>query len=238
MGSMTHLELRTATQWALDNRTNISATQLTRWLNWTYYQVSQPAAHRHQSLQADGEVTMALDQVSYDLPTILGYTLWGLYGVWYIEGTSITDRTLRRQRLKGSFDVRATDEGSLGSGRPTRYSLWGQTGATGGGQVLNLDRRPSSTDDGRSLLVRGYRTPTSLTTDGQFTVLHPLWDEVLVLGATWRGFRELGEVARAEVAKANFAMLIQEQQDARRLDAEDWGGAFEVDLAPYMNTGT
>lgn len=235
---MTHLEMRQALQWSLDNRTNLTTTQLTRWLNWTYFQVSQPMVHRHQSLQANGSVTLVLDQVTYDLPTTLGYTLWGVYGVWYIEGASITDRTLRRHRLKGSFDVRSTDDGSIGVGRPTRYSLWGQTAGTGGGQVLNLDRRPSSADAGRVLLVRGYRTPTALSADGNTTVMHPLWDEVIILGATWRGFRELGENARAEIAKANFGLLIQEQQQARRLDAEDWGGGFEVDLQPYMAVST
>lgn len=234
MGSMSLVDMRTATRWALDNRTNVSDTQLSRWLNWTYYQVSQPHIHRHQSLQASGSVSLVLDQVTYDLPTLLGYTLWGLYGVWYVEGSSITDRTIRRQRLRGSFDVRSTDEGSLGQGRPTRYSLWGQTASAGGGQVLNLDRRPSSADAGRVLLVRGYRTPATLVADGDLTVLHPAWDEILILGATWRGFRELAENARAEVARANFGALIQEQQDSRRLDAEDWGGAFEVDLQPYM----
>jgi len=235
MGTLNLSTLRSATKWALDNRANISDAQLNRWINWSYLQVSQPNVQRHQPLQAEGSITLALDQVKYDLPTLLGYTLWGIYGVWYIEGASITNRTLRRQRLKGAFDVRSTDDSSLGQGRPTRYSLWGQTTSTGGGQVLNLDRRPSSTDAGRVLLVRGYRTPATLAADGSFTVLHPLWDEVVVLGATWRGFRELNENARAEVARQNFALLIQEQQDARKLDSEDWGGAFEVDLSsPYM----
>ena len=234
MGSMDLSAMRTATKWALDNRSNISNTQLDRWLNWTYYQVTQPQVHRHQSLQANGSVPLVLNQIDYDISMVLGYTLWGIYGVWYVEGASITDRTLRRQRLRGGFDIRSTDEGSLGSGRPTRYSLWGQTAGTGGGQVLNLDRRPNSTDAGRVLLVRGYRVPATLVADASLTVLHPLWDEVLILGATWRGFRELNENARAEVAKANFGLLIQEQQDSRRLDAEDWGGAFEVDLQPYM----
>lgn len=238
MGAMTHLEMRTATQWALDNRTNVSTAQLTRWLNWTYYQVSQPMVHRHQSLQANGMVPLTLDQVEYDLPTILGYTLWGVYGVWYVEGASITDRTLRRHRLRGSYDVRSTDDGSLGQGRPTRYSMWGQTAGSGGGQVLNLDRRPGTTEDTQVLLVRGYRTPAPLAADGTFTVLHPLWDEVLILGATFRGFRELGERARAEASRVDYLTARAEVQDARRLDAEDWGGAFEVDMQPYMTVST
>lgn len=234
MGTLDLATFRSATKWALDNRTNITDDQLDRWINWSYLQISQPSVHRHQPLQAEGSVTLVLDQVQYDLPSLLTYTLWGIYGIWYVEGSSITDYSLRRQRLRGSFDVRSTDTAALGQGRPTRYSIWGQTAGTTGGQVLNLDRRPSATDAGRVLLVRGYRSPTTLALDGDNTVLHPLWDEVIVQGATWRGFRELGENARAEVARQNFGLLITEQQSARRLDAEDWGGGFEVDLTYYM----
>lgn len=234
MGTENLSGLRSATNWALDNRSNLTDTQLNRWINWSYLHVTQPHVHRHQPLQAEGPITLVLDQVQYDLPTLLGYTLWGIYGIWYIEGTSATDYSLRRQRLRGSFDIRRTDEAALGQGRPTRYAIWGQTAGTSGGQVLNLDRRPSATDAGRLLLVRGYRQPTTLTADGDVTVLSPLWDEVIILGATWRGFRELGENARAEVARQNFGLLINEQQEARRLDAEDWGGGFEVDLTYYM----
>src|SRR3972149_5050201 len=166
MGSLNLSTLRSATKWALDNRTGISDAQLNRWITWPYLQVSQPNVHRHQPLQAEGSITLVLDQVKYDLPTLLGYTLWGLYGGWYIEGASLPDA-------------------------------------------------------GRVPLVGGYRPPAILAADGSFTVLHPLWDEVVVLGATWRGFRELNENARAELARQNFALLIQEQQDARTLDSED-----------------
>jgi hypothetical protein len=234
MGDLDLTALRNATKWALDNRSNITDSQLERWINWSYVHISQPKVHRHQPLQAEGSVTLVLDEVQYDIPTELGYALWGIYGVWYVEGSSITDRTLRRQRLRGGFDVRSTDEGSLGQGRPTRYSVWGQTATSDGGQVINLDRRPSAGDAGRVLLVRGYRTPTLLTDDTHTTVLNPLWDEVIVVGATWRGFRELGENARAEVNRQSYGLLINEQQDSRRLDAEDWGGGFEVDLIYYM----
>jgi hypothetical protein len=177
---------------------------------------------------------MVLDQVAYDVPTELGYNLWGIYGVWYVEGSSLTDRSIRRQRLRGSFDIRTTDQAAQGQGRPTRYGIWGQTAGDEGGQVLNLDRRPSATDAGRVLLVRGYRVPDTLTVDTAVTSLGTLWDEVIILGATWRGFRELNENARAEVARQNFGLLMAEQQEARRLDAEDWGGGFEVDLTYYM----
>lgn len=237
MGSMTLDELRDAARWGLDNRTNITTTQLTRWANWTYLHITMPKIHRHQNLQGDSAnlVTLVADQVTYDLPVLLSYTFWGIHSIWHIDGTNSADRTARRQRLKGGYDIRSVDESTLGQGRPTRYALWGMTASTTvPGPVLNLDRRPATAEVGQVLLIRGYRSPTLLSADGDRTILHPAWDEVMTLGMVWRGFRELREMARAEGAKADFVSMIQEQQEATKLDAEDWGGAFEVDLQHYM----
>jgi len=237
VGAMNLSEMQEALRWALDNRTNVTDTQLTRWLNWSYEHVGQPTMHRHQALQAESAntVTLVTDQVAYDIPNLAGFTFWGLYGIWYVDGTDASDRSLRRFRLKGSFDVRSTDEASQGTGRPTRYSVWGQTASTAAqGPIVNLDRRPTTGENGKVLLVRGYRSPIRLVDPTDITVLHPLWDEAIILGATWRGFRELSENARSEVAKANFATVVGMAQDASKLGAEDWGGAFEVDLQSYM----
>ena len=108
------------------------------------------------------------------------------------------------------------------------------TGSGGAGQVLVVDRRPSSGEVGQILLVRGYRIPTRLSSSGDTTEIHDLWDEAITLGAIWRGWRTLGRADRAAFAKGDFADMVNDIRDHAGVDAEDWGGEFELDMTDYM----
>lgn len=232
MGSMTLTEMRNATRWGLDNvgTNKVTEAQLTRWLNWSYQQVAMPKVHRHQSLQAStgNAITLVADQVTYDLST-LGYRLWGIYSAHYIVGTDSAVYSTQRVRLTPE-DIRWFDQGIYGTGRPVRYAIWGGNGA---GQVLHISSRPTSTEAGHVLQVRGYRAPDALSATDDTTALFDGWDEVVVLGARWRGWRELNRPERAEMARADFAAMIAEMQESGTEDAHDWGGRFELDLTPY-----
>ena len=234
MGTMTLAEMRDAVSWSLDSRQNVSDTQLDRWINWSYFHVSQPNIHRHTALEGDFEVPLVFDQIAYNLDTgviPLGFPILGIYGVWHYKGASIGwpnfNEALQRTRLKGALDIRSVDT-VAGVGPPTRYTTYNR--------LLRLDRRASTAEVGQFLRLRAYFQPQAMDTDADVTILETLWDEVICLGATWRGFRELGENARAEVARQNFGLLVQEQHDRRRTQAEDWGGGFEVELTQYMPT--
>lgn len=232
MGAMTLTEMQAAARWSLDNvgTNKVTDAQLTRWLNWSYQQVAMPKVHRHQALQAStgNAITLAVDQVVYPL-TGLGYRLWGIYSAHYIVGTDSATYSTQRVRLTPE-DIRWFDQGIYGTGRPARYAIWG---GSDDGQTLHIDRRPTSTEAGHVLQVRGYRAPDALSAGADTTTLFDGWDEVLVLGATWRGWRELNRPERAEMARGNFAAMIAEMQDSGTEDAHDWGGRFELDLVPY-----
>lgn len=243
MGAMNLTQLSDATRFAIDNRSDLTSDQLERWLNWSYAHVSMPRIHRHQALQVTSlnNIKLITDQIEYDLLALFSTPLWGIYSVTYIFGTDASDYSNRRFRLEGSGDVRWFDEGNqIGTGRPNEYAVWGGgvgTGHGGAGQVLLVDRRPTSSENGNVLLVRGYKKPTRLISNSQSTVLNELWDEVIILGAAWRGWREINRPDRAITRKEDFRDMINEVQEATQLDAEDWGGRFELDIQPYMAMG-
>jgi hypothetical protein len=233
MGVMELSEMRDATRWGLDNRRDLTATQLNRWINWSYLHICQPHIHRHQPLQTDSgdSVTLVTDQIEYDLDALLSLEFFGVYSATYIEGTSHSDYSVSRHRLHGGGDVRWMDQQFLGTGRPNQYAIWG---GSAGGQVLYIDRRPTSNENGNVLLIRGYRRPARLDTPTDVTVLNEMWDEIIILGARWRGWRELNRLDRAGTAQLDFSAMLTQVQDATKLDAQDWGGRFELDLIPYQ----
>ncbi len=233
MSSMSFLEMQQALRWSLDNNGTLTDAQLKRWINWSYLHISQPNIHPHQSFQTQGELTLVTDQVTYPL-TGFGFTLWGIYNVTYIAATT-SAVTNRRRRLKGASDIRWLDYQFQREGEPSEYAVWGGS-AVGG--TLNINARPTTSQNGHILLVRGYRQPTSLVANDSVTVLHDLWDECILIGARWRGWREINRPERAEIARVEFGMQINEIQNALKLDAQDWGGRFEIDLTQYMNVGS
>ena len=229
MSTMPLSEMRDALRWDLENNGTLTPAQLNRWINWSYLHISQPNIHPHQSLQATGTVPLVLDQVEYPL-TGLGFVLWGVYSCTYIKGTTVAPTNYRR-RLKGGGDIRWLDAQFASSGEPSSYAVWG---GAAGGQTLHINARPSSGVVGNLLLIRGYKQPTLLAADTDKTVMHDLWDEAILLGARWRGWRSLTRPERAEIARVEFGLQVNEIQNALKLDASDWGGRFEIDMQPYM----
>lgn len=232
MGTMDLSELRDATRWALDNKQNLTKAQLDRWINWTYLHVSMPRIYKHRGLQFSQDATLVTDQVTYDLHTLFApAVLWGIHSVVYVEGSASSDYSVRRRRLRQT-DIRFVDEQVLGQGEPTEYAIYG--GGTNGGHTLFMNHRPGSNEAGNVVLIRGWQAPTKLSLSSDTTVLHELFDEAIVVGATWRGWRELARPERSEPARLNFGALMNEIQSVEALDAEDWGTRMEVDLTPYQ----
>ena len=233
MGSMTLTEMRSSLRWDLDNRGGLTEAQLNRWLNWSYLHISQPNIHMHQSLQSDtgNLVTLATGTVSYNIGTLAAMRFHGIYSTTYVRGTDYSDYSTTRRKLRGGLDIRHFDESLVGEGEPSRYAIWGGNAA---GQIIYVDHRPSSAENGNVLLVRGYREPTQLTTANQVTVLPSIWDEIILMGAKWRGWRSLNRPERAEPARVEFGLQINEIPEATYLDAQDWGGQFEFELTDYQ----
>jgi hypothetical protein len=73
-----------------------------------------------------------------------------------------------------------------------------------------------------------------LTAGAGTTAIHERWDEIIVEGATWRGWKDLNNIDRADQARDEFARMINEVTDIAKIEAEDWGSSAEPQLNPVM----
>lgn len=229
MGDLTLATMRDALTYDLFQRTDLTTSQKDRWINWSYRHVSMPRVFRHRELQIDTQnlITLVTGQVSYDISAAtLGMEVPYVYDVTYVDGPNAADLTRRRRKLYGGQDIREFENSYLAQGEPTHYALYGPN-------TLYINMRPTVTQNGNVVRLRGWRVPMALTDPAHTTVLLATFDEVILLGARWRGFRSLGRTEMAELAKGDFVGLLNDMQVPWTSDAEDWGGYFQPDLLPY-----
>jgi hypothetical protein len=228
MGDMQLLEMRDALRYSIFNRADLTNPQLNRWINWGYTHLCQPRVFRHRELQIDtgNLVTLVTGQIQYDITAAtLGMSVPFLYEVVYVAGPDSGNLNTRRRKLRGGQDVREFAMNNLAQGEPTHYALYGTD--------LWVNLRPATTQNGHVVVIRGWREPAPLTSDDQHTVIRGLFDEVILLGARWRAYRELGRYDLAEIAKADFVGMLGDMQEPWSSDAEDWGGYFQPDADQY-----
>lgn len=230
MGIMTLTNFRDEVRFILDNRQDLTTTFLDRWINWAYTHVAQPHIHRHPALFVSyNAIALVLDDVEYPIDsTTVGFQILGIHSVVYVNGAAASV-TANRQRLK-YVDLRSIDQGATGGwqvGRPTAYTVHNNQ--------LMLNARPGTDEVGDFLLVRCYRSPAALAGAGEQTVMAPVWDEVITVGAGYRGWRQLNQPDRAELLRAEFVSLANDTTDLYQIAGEDWGSGFQLDYVPFMD---
>jgi hypothetical protein len=153
-----------------------------------------------------------------------GDILSGIHYVMYFQGAVAvtTQRTLLRRT-----DPRTIDRQQLQPGIPSRYAVRGD--------LLFVNTLGQNATD--QIFMVYYRYPPNLVADGDLTALKGVWDEVILLGARWRGWRELGMMEQAELAKQDFAQMINEIDQWDRADAQDWHGNAQPDFIQYQPGG-
>ncbi len=218
-GTLTLENLRDMVELSVDSRTEFDSsttagqTRLDRAINFSYYHVVEPSIYRHHELQEIDTFTLATDDHTYDLSS----------NVYIIHTVKLTtdDIPLRAMSYRDWVQLRRV------SGRPNRYSRWGNT--------IYLDRDPTTDENGDTMTVNHYIQPAILTA-GNVTVLNPLWDSVIWFGAIYYAWKMVGQQDKAEAAKIEFAALINEFREKDRHEGEDYG--YEIDptseRSPYQ----
>ncbi len=227
MGDYTLADFRSEARYALGGRSSSSPSldnvRLDRWINATYMHVSQPGIYRHPELEYVDPITLVQGQATYSL-TVTYYMLYTVA----IEDTSVDPP--RRKRLVPE-DQREREDRLQIEGEPARYTFWSNQ--------VSVYPEPNATwgaADHR-LRVLGYRQPPRLTLPTQKTLIRPEWDEILQLGTVWRGWMWIGEPDLADSAKEDFARLINEMSDWRKLGAQDWDSGIAVNDPGPMGYG-
>lgn len=228
MGVMTLAQMRDDVRHIIGGLTSAEAsdTLVDRWLRWAYLHVSQTAVYQHRELLTNGTAVLATSDPDYTFASF-GTSTDNVRAIKLVFNET-RGRTLLPMSLR-QYGERARPGGSLLEGEPTHY-------CAEAGTALLVWPAPSSTYNGDTLLVWFWKKPAALA-PSPASELAEEWDEVIVQGAVWRGFRYRNQMDRAEVAKAEFGQLANEIADRLREDArEDMQRRLDVELVDYQST--
>lgn len=230
MGAITLDDARDEVRYALGGfgatADQLADDRVDRWLRWAQLHAGRPAIYPHRELATSGTFVLAASTPGYAFSTFATDTdnVQAIRKVFNESRGRRLRPTSHRQYLEGS----RTGDGALQTGSPERYAVDGGT--------LYVLSAPSATYAGDTMRVFFYRKPTALSAVGAMSELGEDWDEVIVAGALWRGFRALGVPERAELAKLEFGQLANEVANRLLLDhLEDHDGrTFEVEIEDYQ----
>ena len=210
MGTLTKAEMRTELYLLLNSRDEVDPAdaagqvRLDRFLNWSYARVQLPSTFEHVEKQTTQSIAIVTSTTSYTL------TVWAIDHVLYSQ---------RSKRLPPISRAQLSNL-STPSGPPTRFARWGNT--------LYLDTIPTSSENGHTLVVYGWQDIQTLAAAGAGSSLNSLWDEVIVTGAAWRGWRSLGDMARADIYREEYGALVNDARSVLSMEGHIPGWRVEV----------
>jgi hypothetical protein len=204
--------------------TELSDTLVDRWLRFAYLHVARPAIYQHRELLTSGTVPLVTSDRDYT------FTAFGT-STDNVQAIKLVVNETRGQRLRPlslrQIEERARPGGTLLTGRPTHYAAEGSN--------LYVLPAPNATHNGDTVRVWFWRKPVALAASPASELAED-WDEVIVVGATWRAWRYLNLADRAELAKAEFGQLANEVADRLRADMQEDAAdrRIEVELDDYQ----
>lgn len=226
MGLITLQGFRDSLVFDLLNRDDLTDAWLDQRINQAYVHLCYPSVHTHVQMQDSEDITLIQNQMSYDLSTTspdraVTYQIIAVYSAFHLDAAvpvATTEKLALLPRDVHYFDRRTLTTGS----RPRWFAI--------DGEWIHLDPVPDATAAGTTLRLRTWREPAALTLATQTTTLPAIWDEVLQLGAKWRGQRDLDYLDKAELSKQNFAAMLNEYAERQDIEArENWGHAVMLE---------
>lgn len=216
MGSLTKVEMRDELYLLLDSRDEVDPStaagqaRLDRFLNWSYKRIQLPTTFEHVEKMTTQTITLVASTGSYAL------TVWAIDHIRYDNFSKLL-RPMSRTQLSNS---------TIPSGQPSRFARWGST--------AYLDYIPTSTQAGHTLTVYGWAEPANLDTSPG-SALNSVWDEVITIGAAWRGWRSLGDHAKADLYREEYGAMVNDNRSVLNVEGhiEGWRPQWGA-LTDYM----
>ncbi len=231
MGLESLANMRSAVRYNIGNpgTTAVTNTQVDRWINDSYRQVAGPNVFKHRELQEpQTSIVLVQGQVTYTITAPSAGTIWTLLNVIHYETTTDPPPvgTARRKVHRGF--VEQFDQILQPTGRPNEFDVWNN--------LLELDRIPGAAEAGQILRFRAYIEPPPLLASASLgvTLLRPAWDEVIVAGATWRGWQARQRYDRADYWRVEAASLTANVVKQFEIEAEDPDLTMEVAVPQTM----
>ncbi len=198
-------EIRDLVRFNLDNRSDLTDARVDGWINQTLLHVSKPEVYRHPQLETTELVTMVAGTSTYALANTRTRFVEGVRNTRALQGYQLLKKNKRwlRERVQDTL------------GRPSHYTTFGTLGVENNIQVWPTPDA-SWTDD---LEVEEYLVPVLLTGDADPSPFSDDWDEILIAGGTWRGFRDLQKFVTADSYRETYANLVNELVGRDKLEA-------------------
>lgn len=184
-----------------DPSTASGVARLNRFLNWSYLRVQLPTTFEHIERQTTQTLTMVTSTASHAL------TVWAIDHIRYNNfGKNI--KPMSRSSLSNT---------TIPSGQPSRWARWGST--------LYWDYIPTSDQNGHTATVYGWTEPSALvsTASTAASTLNSVWDEVIVVGAAWRGWRSLGDHTKADLYREEYGALVNDNKSVLHVEGHVQG---------------
>lgn len=227
MGAMTLTQMEDDVRFVLGGYTLdvLSNTIVDRWLRWSLLMVGRPSMYEHRELFGSGTLALATGDRDYAFSTF-GTSSDNVQSVALVVNESRGQR-LKPVSLRQMEEIARTGNGVVTTGRPSHYML--------AGTLLYLYPAPNATHNGDTVRVWFWRKPVALAASPAHELAED-WDEVIVAGATWRGFRYLNLQDRAEIAKVEFGQLANDVASRLRNDMRDdmADRGFDVQVVDYQ----
>ena len=214
MGLNALTDMRTDLALMLDSRTEVDPdtaagqARLDRYLNWAYLRIQLPSTFEHVERMTTQTVTLVTSTSSYSI------TPWAIDHVRYDNFEKLL-RPMSRTQLSNI---------TIPSGQPSRFARWGST--------LYLDYIPTSTQNGHTLTIYGWQQPAVLSATPA-SDLNQVWDEVIVIGAAWRGWRSMGDHPRSDTYREEYSALVNDNKSILEMEGHiqgwrsQWGSQFD-----------
>lgn len=225
MGDMTLAACRVEVRLDLDNRSVVDLPdgRVDRWLNWTLHHCTNPKVYMHPRLRVTENVTLVTATNQYILT---GDT--GTREVWMVMGVRNTQALVGQPLYPKSrkwFRRQVQDA----PGRPSYYM---HTSTPASLSVLQVYNSPSVEYNGQVLAVEEYCRHIPWIVNAE-TVLDVMWDEVLIAGGIWRGWRAMNQPVFADRALVDYAALINEIREREGLEAIEDPRSFDLDIGGF-----
>jgi hypothetical protein len=199
-----------------------------RWLNFAYRHVSRPEVFPHLELFDEEQFTMTTSGEYTFTNAVLA-----VRSVRNISATSPYKLNLVSQEWM--------DDRTQTAGQPRYFHSTGRAPATLGDykntpatRYIQIYPTPSSEFVGKTLEARTILEPVLLADASSVTDLHEIWDEPIIAGAIWRGWLNIGNIPRADIAKEAYVQLVNEVMDQLSLEHTfDPENNWQVDTARH-----
>jgi hypothetical protein len=190
----------------VDPTTAPGQARLDRFLNWCYLRIQLPSTFEHVERQTSEILTLVTSTTSYSI------AVWAIDHIRYDNFSKLL-RPMSKTQLSNS---------TVPAGQPSRFARWGQ--------FISLDYSPTTTQNGHTLTVYGWIQPSALTNSVSVAAssLNSVWDEVIVAGAAWRGWRSLGDSVRADTFREEYSALVNDNRSVLSFEGriEGWRASY------------